>query len=91
MIFVVDSNDKDRIEDVKNELHSMLKEEELKNAVLLIFANKRDLPSAMSISEITDKLELSSFGNRRWHVQSAVATTGEGLYEGLDWLSSILK
>ena len=24
--------------------------------------------------------------NRKWQVQSAVATKGEGLYEGLDWL-----
>lgn len=28
---------------------------------------------------------------RRWHVQSAIATRGEGLYEGLDWLSNVLK
>jgi hypothetical protein len=28
---------------------------------------------------------------RQWHVQAAVATKGEGLYEGLDWLSNTVS
>jgi len=40
LIFVVDSNDRDRIDDAREELHKMLSEEELKEAVLLVFANK---------------------------------------------------
>ena len=56
LIFVVDSNDKARIEDAKSELHKMLQEEELKEADLLVFANKQDLPRAMSAPELTEKL-----------------------------------
>ncbi|GFY81016.1 ADP-ribosylation factor 1-like isoform X1 [Actinidia eriantha] len=88
LIFVVDSNDKERISEAKDELHRMLSEDELRDAILLVFANKQDLPNAMSVSEITDKIGLHSLRQRRWYIQSTCATSGVGLYEGLDWLSS---
>eukprot|EP00344_Euplotes_crassus_P000719 CAMPEP_0196997234 /NCGR_PEP_ID=MMETSP1380-20130617/2902_1 /TAXON_ID=5936 /ORGANISM="Euplotes crassus, Strain CT5" /LENGTH=176 /DNA_ID=CAMNT_0042413411 /DNA_START=37 /DNA_END=568 /DNA_ORIENTATION=+ len=58
IIFVVDSNDKDRIEDAREELHRMLAEDELKDSLLLIMANKQDLPGALTPPEITDSLGL---------------------------------
>ena len=69
----------------------MLAEDDLREAVLLIFANKQDLPNAMNTAEITDKLGLHSLSNRNWHIQATCATSGDGLYEGLDWLSNQLK
>ncbi|KFM26888.1 ADP-ribosylation factor 1 [Auxenochlorella protothecoides] len=60
---------------------------QLRDAVLLVFANKQDLPNAMNAAEITDKLGLHSLRQRHWYIQSCCATSGEGLYEGLDWLS----
>ncbi|KAF8406272.1 hypothetical protein HHK36_008357 [Tetracentron sinense] len=62
--------------------------DDLRDAILLVFANKQDLPNAMSVSEITDKLGLHSLRQRHWFIQSTCATSGQGLYEGLDWLSS---
>ena len=53
IIFVVDSNDRDRITEAREELMKMLNEDEMRNATLLVFANKHDLPQAMSISEVT--------------------------------------
>ena len=91
LIFVVDSNDKDRIVEANEELQKMLREDELRDATLLVFANKQDLPNAMSVSEITDKLGLHSLGSRKWYIQATCATTGDGLYEGLDWLSTALN
>ncbi|XP_026455902.1 ADP-ribosylation factor 1-like [Papaver somniferum] len=88
LIFVIDSNDRERIVEARDEIHRMLSEEELRDATLLVFANKQDLPNAMSVAEITDKLGLHSLRLRRWYIQSACATSGEGLYEGLDWLSN---
>lgn len=41
LIFVVDSNDKERVFEAKEELMRMLGEDELRDAVLLIFANKQ--------------------------------------------------
>jgi ADP-ribosylation factor protein 1 len=91
IIFVVDSNDRDRVDEAWRELKKMLAEDELRDAILLIFANKQDLPHALSVSEITDKFELHTLGNRRWHVQATTATTGEGLFEGLSWLRDSLN
>ena len=91
LIFVVDSNDKERVQESKEELQKMLQEDELRDAVLLVFANKQDLPNAMSPSELTEKLGLAQIrGGRRWYIQSTCATQGTGLYEGLDWLSNEL-
>ena len=39
---------------------------ELRNAVLLVFANKQDLPNSMSASEVADKLGLYSLNQRPW-------------------------
>jgi len=91
LIFVVDSNDRDRIEDAKEELNKMLNEDEMRDAAVLCFANKQDLPNAMPAAEVTEKLGLQSMRNRQWFIQSACATTGDGLYEGLDWMSRTLS
>ncbi|XP_033105560.1 ADP-ribosylation factor 4-like [Anneissia japonica] len=88
LIFVVDSNDRERISEAEDELSRMLGEDDLKEAIVLVFANKQDLPQALSLSEITEKLGLNKIKGREWHVQRACATQGEGLYEGLDWLSN---
>ena len=88
LIFVVDSNDKDRVGEAHDELHRMLSEDELREAIVLVFANKQDLPNAMSVAEVTDKLGLHSLRNRKWYIQATCATSGEGLFEGLDWLSA---
>ena len=92
IIFVVDSNDVDRIEIAREELHSLLNDDELRDAVLLVFANKQDLPNAMAAAKMTDKLGLSGLrpSYRQWYIQACCATTGEGLYDGLEWLSRTL-
>jgi small GTP-binding protein len=94
VIFVVDSNDRDRIDDAngydhsaKEELNRMLAEDELRDAVLLVFANKQDLPNALSVDEVTKRLGLTQIRHRQWHCQPTSAPTGDGLYDGLDWLS----
>merc|ERR1712096_398155 len=91
LIFVVDSNDRERVEDAREELAKILNEDEMRDAVVLVFANKQDLPNAMPAAEVTEKLGLNSMRNRQWFIQSACATTGDGLYEGLDWLSRTLS
>merc|ERR1712233_176166 len=91
IIFVVDSNDRVRVVEAREELQRMLNEDELRDALLLVSANKQDLPNAMNAAEITDKLGLHSLRNRNWYIQATCATSGDGLYEGLDWLSNQLK
>ncbi|SBS81438.1 ADP-ribosylation factor, putative (ARF1) [Plasmodium ovale wallikeri] len=91
LIFVVDSNDRERIDDAREELHRMINEEELKDAIILVFANKQDLPNAMSAAEVTEKLHLNTIRERNWFIQSTCATRGDGLYEGFDWLTTHLN
>ena len=87
-IFVIDSSDRDRIENAKVELQEILAEEELKNISLLVLANKQDLSSAMSSTEAAEKLDLVTVNDREWYIQGTCAMTGDGLYDGLEWLSN---
>ncbi|KAF7838069.1 ADP-ribosylation factor 1 [Senna tora] len=91
IIYVVDSSDTDRLVIAKEEFHAILEEEELKGAVVLIFANKQDLPGALDDAAVTEALELHKIKNRQWSIFKASAIKGEGLFEGLDWLSNTLK
>ncbi|KAJ6373278.1 hypothetical protein OIU76_027585 [Salix suchowensis] len=93
VIYVVDSSDTERIGIAKEEFHSILEEEELKGAVVLIFANKQDLPGALDDAAVTEALELHKIKSRQWAIFKACATKGEGLFEGLDcdWFGNETK
>ena len=91
LIFVIDSNDRERIIEASEEFQGVLRNPELQNAPILIFANKQDLPNSMGVNEIMEKMKLHSLNSNKWHIQSTNALTGDGLYEGLDWLSSNIK
>ncbi|KAG4094484.1 ADP-ribosylation factor family-domain-containing protein [Neocallimastix lanati (nom. inval.)] len=91
IIYVVDSVDKDRIATSKEELLAMLDEEELKDAALLVFANKQDMEGAMSVMDVSNALGLSLLKNRTWTIFKCSAVTGEGLTEGMDWLVNTIE
>ena len=59
LIFVVDSIDAERMQEASESLHMVLNDEDMKDASVLVFANKQDLPGAMNVPEITDKLGLA--------------------------------
>lgn len=44
LIFVVDSSDIDRLQEAQSELHKIINDREMKDALLLVFANKQDVP-----------------------------------------------
>ena len=79
LIFVVDSNDRERVNEAREELMRVLAEDALRDAVLLVFANQQDLPNAVNAAEITDKLGLHSLRHRNWYLQATRATSGDGL------------
>lgn len=91
IIYVVDSCDADRLPTSREEFHAILEEEELKDAAILVYANKQDLPGALSDSAVAEGLGLSSIKNRDWSIFKTSAIKGEGLFEGLDWLSNTIK
>eukprot|EP01084_Bolivina_argentea_P194801 334322_1 len=96
IIFVIDSHDEERIDELKDNnakqaLHEVLSSDKLNNIPLLVYANKQDLLKVMSLEEITERLDLNSITNRSWYVQDCSAVNGSGIYEGLDWLSQSIN
>jgi len=88
LIFVVDSADPERFDEAKKELQYLLTQPELQNCAVLILANKQDVASASSVSELADKMELYNIRKQPWYIQATCATSGDGLVEGLEWLSA---
>jgi len=88
LVWVVDSADRRRLRDCREELHGLLAQEKLAGASLLIFANKQDLEGALSVGEIADTLGLGgdAFARRHWQIVACSAVTGAGLVGGIDWL-----
>jgi small GTP-binding protein len=91
VIYVVDSNDTERIGEAKDELHQMLRSELLKDAAVLVLANKQDMPRSVAPSELQEKLHMGKLNQRNWFIQPCVACDGKGLFEGLDWLATTLR
>eukprot|EP00249_Psilotum_nudum_P009638 c22060_g1_i1 orf=287-844(+) len=89
LVWVVDSSDLRRLDDCKEELHNLLKEERLFGASLLVLANKQDLRGALKPAEIAKVLNLELMDkSRHWQIIGCSAITGEGLLFGFDWLVS---
>lgn len=89
LIFVIDSNDRDRMDEAKEELYSIISEKEMENVVLLVLANKQDLKNSMKPQEVSDFLQLdTNLKNQLWCVIGSNALTGKGLMEGLSWISN---
>eukprot|EP01124_Arcella_intermedia_P021297 TRINITY_DN294_c1_g1_i1.p1 TRINITY_DN294_c1_g1~~TRINITY_DN294_c1_g1_i1.p1 ORF type:complete len:686 (-),score=167.36 TRINITY_DN294_c1_g1_i1:20-2077(-) len=109
VVFMIDSNDKDRISEATYEMEKILKEEVLSKVPVLIFANKQDLPQAMTPYQVACELGLRNsfqevqgvssdrastanyFLGRHWCVQPCIAPTGEGLWEGFQWLLAAIR
>nr|ABK25650.1 unknown [Picea sitchensis] len=87
LVWVVDSSDLRRLDDCKEELHNLLKEERLSGSSLLILANKQDIQGALRPADIAKVLNLEAMDNsRHWQIVGCSAYTGEGLLAGFDWL-----
>eukprot|EP00043_Microstomoeca_roanoka_P004331 m.49036 g.49036 ORF g.49036 m.49036 type:complete len:180 (-) comp12442_c1_seq2:297-836(-) len=91
LILVIDSTDRERLSLAKEELYRMLAHEDLQGSHVLVFANKQDLKGAMTSAEISKEFNLTSIKDHSWHIQSCCGLTGEGLYEGLEWLTTKIK
>lgn len=91
LIYVLDSNDKERFDEAINELRRTVGESELDGVPVLVLANKQDLPNAMSAEDINRALvSEKALRERHWCVFSVCATSGDGLYDALDWLTNIM-
>ncbi|KAG8831082.1 hypothetical protein FRC17_003713 [Serendipita sp. 399] len=91
IIYVIDSADVERIPEAREELNGMLSTDELKGVPLLVLANKQDLPNALDVSVMINKMGLNANRDRPWYIQTCCAVSGDGILEGLDWLTKTLK
>jgi len=64
----------------------MLGEEELRDAALLVLANKQDQPGAKGAGDISEALKLGDLKDRNWSIVACSAIDGRGVTEGMDWL-----
>jgi ADP-ribosylation factor-like protein 6 len=93
IIFVVDSSDKTRILVAREELQQLLAHPDIstRNIPILFFANKMDIRDALSDVGVSSALSLDGITNKSWHICSSNALNGDGVADGIEWLSSALK
>jgi ADP-ribosylation factor-like protein 6 len=93
IIFVIDSSDKLRMTVAMDELKMLLENADIasKRIPILFFANKMDLREACSSVKCSHMLQLETIHDKPWHICASNALTGEGLDEGITWLSEQLK
>uniref|UniRef100_A0A4W3H1L9 ADP-ribosylation factor-like 2 n=1 Tax=Callorhinchus milii TaxID=7868 RepID=A0A4W3H1L9_CALMI len=65
---------------------SLLFPQRLSGATLLVFANKQDLPGALSSDAIKEALDLDNIKTHHWCIRDCSAVTGKNLLIGIDWL-----
>ena len=92
IIFFVDANDIPRLPLVKDEIHYLMTEIELKYAIMAIVANKQDLPNAIKSDEITKELELTDL-KFKYEIFETIATNiqDSGIQKVIDWLSQNME
>jgi len=93
IIFVIDSSDKTRILVAREEVQQLLSHPDIssRNIPILFFANKVDRRDALSDVGVSSALGLDSIINKSWHICSSNALKGDGISDGIEWLSSAIK
>lgn len=91
LVYVVDSSDRARISESRDELNWILESDEMRGVPVVILANKQDLPGALPPSDVASKLGMHQMRTREWYIQGTCATNGDGLFEGMDELAKLVK
>ncbi|KAL1491883.1 hypothetical protein ABEB36_012410 [Hypothenemus hampei] len=93
IIYIVDSSDRERINDSKEVFDKMIANENLQGVPLLVLANKQDLPECMGVREVKPIFNKNAHlvGKRDCMVMPVSALTGEGVDEGIRWLVDCIK
>ncbi len=82
----MDSSDDYRLDETTSVFKILLAEPKLAKVPILVFANKQDKNDALQPNEIMEKMDLSSISDRKWSINACIATTGEGVADGMKWL-----
>lgn len=87
IMFVIDSTDKKRIENVKYELDLILHNERLAGIPLCFCLNKWDLDNKMTEEDVVFQLGLSEIKNREWQLFKTIGKSGVGIDEAFKWIA----
>lgn len=87
VLFPCRRTDRIRMCVAKDELESLINHPDMRSVPVLFFANKMDLPTALTPVECVNQLELDTITDKPWHIAASNAISGEGLEEGITWLS----
>ena len=90
LVFVVDSTDRGRIAVARDALHSILADDMLASACVLVLANKQDVKGAMTAADISCEFALHELRSHEWHIEPCCALTGQGLKEGFEWVAQTI-
>ncbi|XP_070701504.1 ADP-ribosylation factor-like protein 14 [Pempheris klunzingeri] len=92
VVFVVDSSDRERLEEARRELENTLRSEELRGSPLVLLANKQDVNGSLTATEIKDAFNLRKIcSGRDWFVQPCSASTGFGVEEAFRRVVHMVK
>nr|XP_005546315.2 ADP-ribosylation factor-like protein 14 isoform X2 [Macaca fascicularis] len=92
LVYVVDSTDKQRLEESRRQFEHILKNEHIKNVPVVLLANKQDMPGALTAEDITRMFKVKKLcSDRNWYVQPCCALTGDGLAQGFRKLTGFVK
>lgn len=91
LIFVVDSNDRDRFESAREEFQMFFRDDSLRGVPVLCLANKQDLPNAAGLAEVIHAMQLSLLTDRKWYLLPTCMPSGDGLRECVEAIRCILS
>ncbi|XP_078100470.1 LOW QUALITY PROTEIN: ADP-ribosylation factor-like protein 11 [Sander vitreus] len=91
LVFVVDSSDPARLPEAQKVLKKVLSEKKLKGVPLMVLANKKDLPNAMTIRQVSTQLDLARYVERPWEIQACSALKGLGLQQAFTSVNKLIR
>lgn len=91
LVYVLDSTDEARLPEAVAELEEVLEDPNMVGVPFLVLANKQEMPDALPLLEIKNRLGLERFQDRCWELLACSALTGQGLPEALQSLLHLLR
>ena len=93
IIYMIDSSDRERLEESWLAFDKMIQNEQLTGLPLLVACNKQDLDDCMNVPEIKRMFNksASNMGFRNCMATATSALTGEGVHEGIQWMKECVE
>ncbi|XP_046568419.1 ADP-ribosylation factor-like protein 2 [Haliotis rubra] len=87
VLFMVDSDDRARIQEAQEELRLTANYEDHKDIPFLVLANKQDRRDAMTVTEVAEALDFQNIlKTHRANIIGCSVVSRQGLKDAMDWL-----